>query len=49
MSRYEVQDAYEVLDAEAKSFGSGAHVIVPKAWIGATVKVVRTSEPDSDE
>ena len=26
-----------------------AHVIVPKRWRGADVKVVRVSEPNSDE
>jgi len=26
--------------------GNGAHVLVPKRWRGADVKVVRTTEPD---
>ena len=39
----------KVLDGTAKPSGNSAHVIVPKRWRGADVKVVRVSEPDSDE
>jgi len=46
MDRYEVE-GHEVHDGEAKPTGTGAHVFVPKRWIGATVKVVRTSQPDT--
>jgi putative transposon-encoded protein len=33
--------AEEVLDGSATKFGNGAHVLVPKAWIGAKVKIAR--------
>jgi putative transposon-encoded protein len=50
MDRYETQNAKEVLDQTVKPFGSGgAHITVPKRWIGADVKVVRVSDPDPDE
>ena len=39
----------EVIQREAKGFGSGgAHVTVPKDWIGSTVKIVRSSAPSSE-
>ena len=31
----------ETLEKEAKPIGGGAHVLVPKDWIGETVAVVR--------
>ena len=52
MDRYETEDALEVLERSVKPFGSGgAHITVPKRWIGTDVKIVRVSEPepDSDE
>ncbi|QWC19442.1 DUF2080 family transposase-associated protein [Halorubrum sp. 2020YC2] len=40
----------EVLEREVKPFGSGgAHITIPKRWLGANVKVVRTSEPTKPE
>lgn len=48
MDRFEI-DGHEVLDGTAKPAGNSAHVIVPKRWREVDVKVVRVSEPDSDE
>ena len=48
MDRFEIEGE-EVLDGTAKPSGNSAHVIVPKRWRGADVKVVRVSEPNSDE
>jgi len=48
MDRFEIEGD-EVLEGTAKPSGNSAHVIVPKRWRGAEVKVVRVSEPDSDE
>jgi len=51
MANYFEIDGEEVLDGEVKPFGNSAHVIVPKRWRGADVKVVRTSkstEQDQD-
>jgi hypothetical protein len=46
---YEIEGE-EILEKEVKAFGSGgAHVYAPVAWEGATVKLVRVSEPDPDE
>jgi putative transposon-encoded protein len=39
----------EVIDKEAKQFGSGAHVTVPKQWIGENVKIVRVSDKHQNE
>ncbi|OIB58766.1 DUF2080 family transposase-associated protein [Natrialba sp. SSL1] len=40
----------EIVEREVKPIGSGgAHVTGPKDWIGATVKLVRTTEPDHDD
>jgi putative transposon-encoded protein len=44
MDRFDIEGE-EVIDGEAKPFGNGAHVTVPKEWRGASVKVVRTGEP----
>lgn len=44
--RYEVEGE-EIIEREVKPFGSGgAHVTAPKRWIGATVKLVRVTDPD---
>lgn len=43
MDRHEI-DGHEVIEGEVKATGNGAHVLVPKRWRGADVKVVRTSE-----
>nr|WP_276304068.1 DUF2080 family transposase-associated protein [Halomarina sp. PSR21] len=48
MDRFEIEGE-EVLDGTAKPSGNSAHVIVPKRWRGADVKVVRISESTSDE
>ena len=47
MDRYEIE-GHEVIDGTAKATGNGAHVLVPKRWRGADVKVVRTSDPDDE-
>ena len=36
----------ETIEKEAKPQGNGAHVIVPKRWIGAQLQITRISEPD---
>lgn len=47
--RYEIEGE-EIVERQVKPFGSGgAHVTAPKDWIGASVKLVRTSNPDHDE
>ncbi|UWG52027.1 Transposon-encoded protein [Halalkaliarchaeum sp. AArc-CO] len=47
--RYEIEGE-EIVEREVKPFGSGgAHVTAPKDWIGATVKLVRTTKPDHDD
>jgi len=47
--RYEIEGE-EIVEREVKPFGSGgAHVTAPKDWIGATVKLVRTTEPHHDD
>jgi putative transposon-encoded protein len=38
----------ETVEKEVKPQGNGAHVIIPKRWIGAQVKITRISEPDHD-
>jgi len=48
VDRFEIEGE-EVLDGTAKPSGNSAHVTVPKRWCGADVKVVRVSEPDSNE
>lgn len=47
MDRHEIK-GHEVVEKTVKLTGNGAHVYLPKSWIGATIKVVRTSEPDTD-
>ena len=39
----------ETIKKEVKSQGNGAHVIVPKRWTGAQVKITRISDPEVDE
>lgn len=39
----------ETIEKEAKPQGNGAHVIVPKDWIGAQVKITRVTDPDHDD
>ena len=40
-------DGEEALDREVKPFGSGgAHITLPKRWVGAEVKVVRVTDAD---
>lgn len=39
----------ETIEKEAKPQGNGAHVIVPKRWTGAQVKITRISEPERGE
>jgi putative transposon-encoded protein len=45
MDKHEIE-GHEVIDRTAKATGNGAHVLVPKRWRGADVKVVRTTHPD---
>ncbi len=46
--RFEI-NGHEVLEGEVKPTGNGAHVLVPKDWRGADVKIIRISTPDTDE
>lgn len=39
----------EIIDREAKEFGGSAHVIVPKDWRGADVKVIRVTDPEESD
>ena len=39
----------ETIEKEVKPQGNGAHVIVPKRWIGTQVKITRISDPDTDD
>ncbi|MFB6229478.1 MAG: DUF2080 family transposase-associated protein [Halobacteriales archaeon] len=39
----------ETIEKEVKPQGNGAHVIVPKRWTGAQVKITRISDPDPDD
>lgn len=39
----------ETLEKEAKPIGGGAHVLVPKAWMGETVAIVRLEHDHDDE
>lgn len=36
----------ETIEKEVKPQGNGAHVIAPKRWTGAQVKITRISDPD---
>ena len=38
----------ETIQKEVKPQGNGAHVLVPKRWTGAQVKITRISDPDQD-
>lgn len=38
----------ETIEKEVKPQGNGAHVIVPKDWIGAQVKITRITGPSQD-
>lgn len=44
--RFEIE-GHEVLDGEVKPTGNGAHVLVPRDWVGADVKIVRITEADN--
>ncbi len=46
MERFEI-NGHEVVDGDVRPTGNGAHVYVPRRWLGADVKIVRVSEPDS--
>ena len=48
MGQFEI-DGHEVMDRDVKPTGNGAHVYVPKRWLGEDVKVVRVSDRSSDE
>ena len=46
---YEIEGK-EIVEREVKPFGSGgAHLTAPKRWLGATVKIVRVTDPDSPD
>ncbi|WP_160133862.1 DUF2080 family transposase-associated protein [Halococcus salsus] len=47
MDRHEIE-GHEVVEKTVKPTGNGAHVYLPKSWVGATIKVVRASELDAD-
>lgn len=46
--RFEIA-GHEVLEGEVTAVGNGAHVLVPKDWLGADVKVVRTTQLAGEE
>jgi putative transposon-encoded protein len=47
--RYEIEGE-AIVERDVKPFGSGgAHVTAPKDWIGADVKLVRTTDPNHDD
>jgi len=39
-----IEDPEQVLNKEVTKTGNGAHVLVPKEWIGETVTVVKTED-----
>jgi|APHM01.1.fsa_nt_gi hypothetical protein len=41
--RHEIE-GHELIEGKVKATGNGAHVLVPKAWRGTDVKIVRTTE-----
>lgn len=45
--RFEIH-GHEVVEGNVTPVGNGAHVLVPKDWLGAEVKVVRITEPDTE-
>lgn len=47
MDRHEIEGE-EVHTGKASKTGTGACVYVPKRWLGADVKVVRTSEIEDE-
>jgi len=43
-------DGFEVLEKKVSKHGSSGHLYVPASWIGAIVKVIRTTPiKESDE
>jgi putative transposon-encoded protein len=48
MERFEL-NGHEVVDGDVRATGNGAHVYVPRRWLGADVKIVRVSEPNHDD
>lgn len=40
---------HEVMEKEAKPVGTGAHVLVPKKWLGERVKIVRVTKTEGEE
>lgn len=38
----------EMIEKAATPTGNTAHVYVPKDWRGATVKIIRVDDPDTD-
>lgn len=40
---------HEVHSGEVKEFGSGAHVTVPKDWLGDDVKIIRTTDSSQED
>lgn len=45
---YEIQ-GHEVIEKEAAAHGTGAHVYVPKGWLGDQVKIVRVTKSENGE
>lgn len=45
--RFEI-NGHEVITGKVKPTGNSAHVLVPKDWRGADVKIVRTSHPTNE-
>jgi len=42
-------DRRRPLEKEAKPIGGGAHVLVPKDWIGETVAIVRPEQKRDED
>lgn len=40
---------YEVIEKKVGKHGTGGHVYLPRAWVGATVKIVRTTPPVKED
>ena len=39
----------EVIEKEVKPHGRGAHVMVPKRWLGSKVKLIKLAEEDKKQ
>jgi len=48
MSEITITNAVEMKKGMATPFGGGAHVIIPKTWIGHNVNIVRIEDKYGD-